>query len=54
MTKKQLEERIYEIASGVYEVDPEEPDPMQFWMQDKIRELINDVLVYGVEENQNI
>ena len=43
MTKEEVNTRINEIACRVYEVDPDEPDPQQFAIEDEIQQLLNDL-----------
>ena len=47
MDRKELDERINKIACMVYSVDPDEPDPQQFAIEEEIHELIDEVLSEG-------
>lgn len=43
MSKEELEKRITEIASRVYDVDENEPDPQQFAIERDIEQLLIDL-----------
>jgi len=52
MTKEEVEKRIDEIASIVYEIDPDEPDPSEFALKDDIRQLLDDLGVIYEESTK--
>lgn len=46
MKQEELDERITDIASRVYDVDCNEPDPQQFAIEREIKELLKELGEY--------
>lgn len=53
MTKEELDKRIRDISSRVYDVDCEEPDPQEIAIEEDIKQLIEDLGVKCEEEKES-